>query len=260
MWNNLKYMISILFRNPRILFLELYYKIIYKNWKKIQIHIDWKNIFLPNTNNAFNSIHNIFTYNLYKKLSWCNNVLDLWWFIWESAVYLSKFNRHITVYEPNQSNFDYVKANCSWSSFTLFNNWITWIKNNNIWYFLWDDLSDSGLISYKKEEWKKILLSFIEDVLHDNSFDWIKIDIEWTEYELCEYFYHNINKFIFDKWYIEFHRFQIDENQKIFHKFYNIIKEKYNVTFEDVYGKIINYNDAKLYDMFVLFFEKNSNA
>lgn len=52
----------------------------------------------------------------------------------------------------------------------------------------------------------KIPTVHIQDILDTDTFEALKMDIEWWEFPIMERFANHSEKFSFKKWYIEFHR------------------------------------------------------
>lgn len=273
--NKFKIIGSILFHDLTLFFKHPTF-IVQKIWKRyilwrilniqkdIFISIDWFRIYWPNTNSFFFTINEVFIDTLYKKLYWCKKILDLGWFIWESALYFARTSEYVEVYEVDPENFKYIQQNTQWNNtIKAYNIWVVAEKNKQLFYTKVIPHDPWWYISANKINKTSIEIQTktIASVLKSQNFDWLKMDIEWSEYSICEYFIDN-NILPFIKGYIEFHRYQNHEDKiNIIRKFIKFLwSHTYKIEYEDVYGKSITFEewlDDKM-NVFVVYFEKNN--
>ncbi len=231
----IRFMIKTLITNHVIFFKVIWHYIIQnallKRYYTTTIKFGDITLFGPNEHWFFYTAIEVFQRKLYKKLIWCNHILDLWWYLWESAVRFSKYNQKVTVVEANKSNYDYILKNTDWySSIVPIYGAITH-KNKTALYYEWNNYSAGWKVTTVVTD-TKIPTIAIQDVFSAD-IDGIKIDIEWWEYDIIEYLTTNISKQI-KKWYIEFHHIQ--ENVEIIITFLSKLdNDKYSLQYEDIY-------------------------
>lgn len=195
--------------------------------KKVNI---WSNkIIIPYNYVAFCVILEIFIFELYKNIQWLEHVLDLWWYVWDSAMYMSKINKKVTVVESDNSNFRLLNKNLNNIHNVVLINKAVVLDSSKDFYIIddniyWWTISKDTNECFKS---KKIETISIDELMKNNNFDWLKLDIEWGEYDLINYFIVNDN-FSFKKWFIEFHFFKNNfENAKqVFIEFINYLSNK----------------------------------
>lgn len=255
--NLLKNLLIDLIRNPKLFyyeFLSLLYKIINKK-KDIYLYISdelW--IFIPLDINAIWGIKEVFYDNQYKLLSWCQHVLDLWWYLWESALYLSIFNKKVTTYEPNPVNTKYIKENCKKNNIEYIPKWVSWNKSEQNKWFIFQGHDLWWHSCNKKIATHLIDLDFIWNI--DSNYDWIKIDIEWWEYDIIKYYMNITKMFNYKAGYIEFHN--IKENKEVIKDFLSFIEEKeYLINFYNTASNEITQDLFFKKDVWLIFFKKN---
>lgn len=154
----------------------------------------------------------------YDKLRWYDNVLDLWGYIWESAIRLAQHNTQVVAYEAHPDNYHYLQKNCQpYSNIIFYNNAVVWSNQTTMTFYggafnmgagkalCWNDSVPSTTVSCVN----------ILDILRQYQFDAIKMDIEWSEYECMQVImHHGVDLFRKLKaWFIEFHFYE--ENQNI---------------------------------------------
>ena len=167
------------------------------------IFIWWHTIHIPYNFVSCLVLQEIFIDKLYKRLHGLDHVLDLWGFVWESALYLSSINKAVTVIESDPRNFELCKKNTkNINNITLHHAavvrekiWDLYLLKNNDYR---GELSDI----YHENALKIHTISIAE--LEKQWFDGIKIDIEWWEYDLLDY-RKETKIFTYKKWFIEFH-------------------------------------------------------
>lgn len=213
------------FEMIKLLFLNLI-------WKRDKI-VYLKNLKLYTKPNFFiiTTLIEIFNIELYKKLDWLNCVLDLWAYIWESSVYLSRHNKKVVCFEPSKSKFELLEKNISkYSNIEWYNYAVVWDKDiKELTFFQRTDFDFcSSNVNEKKLPNKTIVqCKDIFSILDKYEFDWIKMDIEWWEYPIIKVLM-NLEKFTFKKGIIEFHFVWDDKNEKInlYKKFYKFLLDK----------------------------------
>lgn len=181
----------------------------------------------------------IFNIELYKNLKDLDCVLDLWAYIWESSIYMSRHNKKIIAFEPSVEKFKLLEknieqySNIEWYNFAVVGN-----KNIRELTFYERDSFDfcSSNISEKKLD-KKVTVPCkdISSVLNQYTFDGLKMDIEWWEFPIIQELL-KMEVFTFKKWIIEFHFVWDDkcEKIKIYNDFYNyLIKNNFTVRLFD---------------------------
>jgi len=219
------------------------------------------------------SIREIFIDEYYNDLCNLDNVLDLWWYFWESAIYLSQKNKHIDVYEADPDIYKYLKENTkSITNITGNNIAIVWLDNVNEIYF--DDLDCGYTMSWsitKEKTWKIVKCKHIKDILHETKYDGIKIDIEWSEHDIVSWINRNYNWSNFNVWYIEFHYTNHEHLEKIdiFFEFLDLLlKSNFKFSIYNAHNGNQLHNieilkadilDKKL-DIFYIYFKKYKNA
>lgn len=193
-----------------ILFLTLLKIKPIKNTKVVRLNN--VNICIQNNFVSFLVMQEIFIEELYKRMHSLNHVLDLGWYIWDSALYLSKINNHVTVIESDPKNFKLCEINTrNLGNITLYNAAVTgkpekrFIVNNS--EYRWEIMKESD-----NEDAVEIPTISIQE-LEKLGCDGIKMDIEWGEYELISYWLET-GEFIYKKWFIEFHFFKGHKKQQ----------------------------------------------
>jgi len=94
--------------------LEIIQKIIGIKYQKklIKTTIWWEKIIIHNSLVSYLIIDEIWTEKLYSRFEWCKYILDLWWYLWESAIYFNKqIWATVDVYEPDKRNFALLSKN-----------------------------------------------------------------------------------------------------------------------------------------------------
>lgn len=188
-----------------ILFLTLL-KITPKN-KNTTVSIRDVTLTIPYNFVSFLVMQEIFIEQLYKRLHSLNHILDLGWFIWDSAIYLSKLNNHVTVVESDPRNYALCQLNTRYiPNITLHNAAVTGndekrfiISNNEYWW----EVATSNSDNQNAIEIPTIAIQELEKTWVDG----IKMDIEWGEYDIISHWLAT-DVFPYKKWFIEFHFFK----------------------------------------------------
>jgi FkbM family methyltransferase len=174
-------------------------------------------------------------------------------------VRLSQHNWNVSIYEPNPSNFQFIKLNTSQYNNISIYNWavVAW-SDSRLYYEGWDFNAGGRIVHYKTD--LKISGYNIQDILSENTYDGLKMDIEWWEYDIIEYFIQHKAVFPFKKWYIEFHHYHDnDKHSNSIDMFIDYLKNQWiNIEFEDVYGHPIHKHQIKYLDpkIFVMYFSQ----
>lgn len=205
----------------------------------------------------------------YENLKWASSILDLWWFVWDSALFFLKNGaKSVVVCEPNYHHYAYVKRNIQKNKTKLeqINPEFECIPLN------------AGIVTDTSKEWEcvgkvwsginilqpgaenKVPTQHIQDVMPLGPFDWLKMDIEWGEFPIMEWFKEHPDQFHFGRWYIEFHRvYQKDYHQKTLSAIDFLENQGYRVYIHDYFGKEISQQEIikqKKYPVVMIYFQK----
>ena len=182
---------KILLKSPKTFLFRWFCCIIPREYLKIKKDVSikymWHKITIPNNHFVQCVLMETFMYKLFSEMKWLNRVLDLWWFIGESAIYLSWYNKEVYVYEMSPKNFSYLVKNCQWIKNISFFNWC--ISNQKTDYIKFTETWEVSSINRTNQtKWKiyKIKNYNIIDLLKKHNFDWLKIEIEWWEYDIIK--------------------------------------------------------------------------
>ena len=249
----------IVFINPKIYLHQIWYSIILGKLfsKRIDIVIKiYNNSFIiPNFFDAFYTINECFDFELYKKLKWLKNVLDIGWYLGESAIYFARFNEKVDVYEADVTNYDYLKQNVNYySNIRAYHYALIWSDGLDTMKFhkgiendTWWCIAENGT--------HDVPVKYIIDILKFNNYDWLKLDVEWAEYEIINAII-KYNIFTFVKWYVEFHNVWMDYNQTVIKNFVFFLQKRWlKILYEDIYGYVLDRQDIFSKKIFVLYFE-----
>lgn len=203
--------VKLLFKSPLLFFYKWRSLIEDALWihKNISIRIDGHKFTLPNYVSSVSVLEEIYVDRFYTMLSWCNCMLDIWWYMWDTGVYLSKRNKKVVIFEINPYNYEFLIKNTQWISNILkFNVWVSSshkseiiFSSDHVYSMLW---SHSSLVQHHKKINISVKNMYILDIIKSYKPDGIKIDIEWWEYELVNELLE-ANIFPFNTWFIEFH-------------------------------------------------------
>lgn len=184
---------------------------------------------LPNTLDTQAALDEVFTKQFYRNISWCDCVLDLWWYMWESACYLaSNNNKEIISVEMSPATIWYLTKNCAQFPSKIKTYHAGVVAQDNVWP-IYADKSNGGMwdqIVYTG--WDKTMVEsiHIQELLDDHSPDGLKMDIEWSERPIIQYLIQE-NTFDFKKWVIEFHITRQDEHLPILQTFITYLKQNH---------------------------------
>ncbi len=189
-------------------------------------------LYLPNNYVAFLVAYEIFVAELYRPIAWCQHVLDLWGYIGDSALYLAKQNHQVTVVESDPHNFSFIEKNTSHLTNITALQWAIVADASHKLYLIEDNIyrwtvATSLHPSLPSHEITTITLA---QLLKDNTFDALKMDIEGGEYPLLTYMIEQ-DIFPFTKGFIELH-FTPEEHKTqyaLFLKFASFLSTKWYV-------------------------------
>jgi len=174
--------------------------------KQHTVHIAGKEIYLPNNYIAYLVIYEIFVAKLYARISNLSHVLDLGGYIGDSALFLACRNKKVTVVESDPDNFSYIAKNTKdYTNIITYNKAVVSDPNQKM--FIVKDNEYRGSITTQPSNdylTHEVSTITIAQLLQENSFDGLKMDIEGGEYELISYFIKH-NTFPFLKGFIEMH-------------------------------------------------------
>lgn len=194
----------------------------------------------------------------YDKLQWFCNVLDLWWYIWDSALRLAKNNKQVTVYEAHPGNYKYLKLNTQ--NVKNIESYNFAVVGSDIKYlnFDWWDFNEWAKISNTNNS-IKVRCKNIIDILKEKDFDCLKMDIEWSEYECFDTIIKNPEYFKFNHWFIEFHFWDMEPNlmKKVCDISERLKACGFNIKIYSVlpeYREIDSLNDLKIWVCLVYFY------
>lgn len=234
---------------------------ILQNKSDIEFEYHWYKLYMPRHLKGIEWFIEVEIDQFYDKLSWFENVLDLWWYIWDSALRLAKNNKQVTVYEAHPGNYKYLKLNTQ--KIKNIESYNFAVVGSDIKYlnFDWWDFNEWAKISNVNNS-IKVRCKNIIDILKEKDFDCLKMDIEWSEYECFDAIMKNTKFFKFKCWFIEFHFW--DKEPDIIKTIYNIIEwlkiKDFDVKIYSVlpeYKEIKNINNLKIWVCLVYFYIKN---
>lgn len=204
-------------------------------------HLKWLDWFIEVRSDKF-----------YERIRWYNHVLDLWGYIWDSALKFGKENKKVTVYEAHPDNFKYLIKNTEHlKNIIAYNKAVVWNKSQktvkiywgsfNMWAWNWH--------VFTKNQFIEVPAISILEILRNDDFDALKMDIEWAEYECLDSIIisEDVN-FLFKEWFIEFHLSKNKDSDlnKILWYINRLEKKTYKLTYYDV---INNKDFSKLSDL-----------
>ncbi|MDD3868748.1 MAG: FkbM family methyltransferase [Candidatus Absconditabacteria bacterium] len=195
-------------------------------FKTKKMKIDNFSIEIPNSVHAFGVIIEIFMINLYKELSGGKCVLDIGGFIGESALYLSKYNQKVIVYESNTEHYKILKENCkNIKNIKAFNGAIS-AQRKDLYQNDRDIIDSCNQISESGDT--KIAVFTIQNIVKQHNPDILKMDIEGGEYDIIKYRIKS-GIFEFKKGIIEFHFFEgsKEKNIELFQRFLDFLNNKH---------------------------------
>lgn len=157
--------------------------------KDVILHIHEYSIVMPNHMKPIDWVIEVLCDDFYEKIQHCKHVLDLWGYIGESALRLAKQNTHVTVYEAHPGNYKYLVKNCSaYTNITTHQAAVVWNDQSTLalygWPFnMWASLQKTHNIHYESVV---VPCKNIIDILRNEQFDAMKMDIEWGEFSCMD--------------------------------------------------------------------------
>lgn len=213
---------------------KINYEILIKKNKDISINYFWFRLF-----GYLWLLTSMWEKNEYYNLKNSECVLDLWGFVWDSALEIIKNSKKVYVFEPQPENFKYIKRNIKENNLSdriiAYNKLVNskWWSVEKLfgWSFRWRTTAIQ-IERFWENDSEEVSSISIKEVLGLDSFDAIKMDIEGGEFEIVNFFLDEPDNFLFKKWIIEFHFSNGDENYNLltFGKFIGFLKDN-NYTF-----------------------------
>ena len=204
----------------------------------------------------------IYTEWFYDKIKWYNHVLDIWWYVGDSASKFAHYNKKVTVYEAHPENFKYLKYNTKkFDNVSIYNQAVTWNKEiKELKFYGW--WFNMGAWTWNfQDTWKGFITvpaKSILDILSENNYDAFKCDIEWAEYDCFNAIMSNKCNFNFNCWFIEFHIWQKENLRLETDKILNWLKgfKKYKISYYDLNNNMIRKDIAVNEEAFFIYFYK----
>jgi FkbM family methyltransferase len=233
---------------------------ILKNHSDITFLFHGNEITLPRHLKWIDWFIEIYTEWFYDKIKWYNHVLDIWWYVGDSASKFAQDNKYVTCYEAHPENFKYLKYNTEkFDNISIYNQAVTWNKEVkelkfyggafNMWAWTWN---------FQNTEWwfTKVPAKSILDILSENKYDALKCDIEWAEFDCFDMITKNDSDFNFKCGFIEFHLWWKENLRLKTETILNWLKEnrKYKIEYYDLNDRIISFNEALNKEAFFIYF------
>ena len=205
----------------------------------------------------------VFNRELYNNMTGMYRVLDLWAYIWESSLYLSRYNTEVIAFEPSAEKFWLLEKNIAHkNNIRAFNAAVVDDPClSEIMFHERDpfDFCSSSAAQAKLDTTVTVSCKDIFSLLDEYDFDGLKMDIEWWEFPILEALISK-NMFTFQKWIIEFHftGSEVTERRKFFQKFSTYLQEN-NYTlrvFDNDNVPLINQEDIQNVSCLNLEFKK----
>jgi FkbM family methyltransferase len=235
---------------------------LFKKQKDVTIDVYGYNITMPNHMKAIDGVIEVMCDDFYQRIQDCKHVLDLWWYIGESALRLAKQNEKVTVYEAHPENYVYLLKNCaSIPNIIPHQAAVVWNNQPSLelygWSFnMWASEQKSQNMDNRSVT---VPCKNIIDILRNGNFDAMKMDIEWGEFSCMEAIM-NVSNDIFLQlkiWCIECHILWDEQRGEQTRKIITWLqKQKYTVSCIDaVTNKQIWNNDCVHADIVLVVFE-----
>ena len=222
---------NLLFTHPYMFYLRRFWCFFLNSilWIKKDLLYRYKdiNIKFPNKIGVSYVLMETFVYKIFSEMKWLDKVLDIWWFIWESALYLACYNKEVYCYELSKTNFEYLQKNCK--NLKNIHYYNAWISVSDVKYMQYNEsLGVDSTIKVRSNASKNIVYVKnlnILTLLKKHKFDGIKLDIEGGEYNIVDSLIKN-DKFNFKKWIIEFHFLNKNSNLRHLKQFIKFLLKK----------------------------------
>lgn len=252
-------------KSLKLLLIFLYNSFLYYicNIKKdVTISIAWNTIIMPNHMRPIDGFIEIMQDDFYDRLVWYDTVLDIWGYIWESAIRLAKNNKKVVVYEAHPYNYKYLLLNTSnYNNIESHNMAVVWNYDTSI-TFYGGAFNMSATINGQLDTQEGIIIPSINivDVLKKYPYDAIKIDIEGAEYT-CMQAIINSSQEIFENiqaWFIEFHDISLNNHYQILQDVLTWLEiKKYKIEYYNAIDNYkIDYQTIDQYTTILIYFMK----
>lgn len=162
-----------------------------RNWVRLPIPI-----FIYNQDNVFIERHWIDEIpDIKNKIEW-KDIIDCWWFIWDSSIMFAKETKANRIYcfEPNPESIKLTKQSITinklqWRIISV-NKWVS----SKSWNW---EIDVNWWCSNIWKNWNKVELTSIDDFVDESRINpWlIKMDIEWEEYNAILWSLETLRKF-----------------------------------------------------------------
>lgn len=203
-------------------------------------HYNWCNVFFPKENSDMRYIlREIFKNNILWSLQWCECILDVGAYLWESSIYLSKYNSKVIAIEANPKSYIIAKHNINQipsDKIILMHGYLSketeatskWI----IAKWCWSKIDHNSSWPIQAIQYNSLIEAYNPDGL--------KMDIEGWEYPLIEEMLET-REFPFKKGFIEFHDLFNNDNQTLLRKFLAFLQGRgYSVQMINNKGQVMN--------------------
>ena len=213
---------------------------IFRNKSDVTFNFKWNKITMPRHLKWLDWFIEVWSDKFYDKIKWYNHVLDLWGYIWDSALKFAQNNKKVTVYEAHPDNYKYLIKNTeNFKNIKAYNQAVVWDRNEkfikiygwsfNMWAWNWHCSTKDNFI--------QVPAISILDILKNEHFDALKMDIEWAEYDCFDAIISaKEDNFLFKEWFVEFHLSK--ERDLDLNKINNIVKwlknKNYTIQYYDV--------------------------
>lgn len=252
-------------KSLKLLLIFLYNSFLYYicNIKKdVTISIAWNKVIMPNHMRPIDGFIEIMQDDFYDRLVWYDTVLDIWGYIWESAIRLAKNNKKVVVYEAHPHNYKYLLLNTSnYNNIESYNMAVVWNHDTSI-TFYGGAFNMSATINRQLGPQEGLTIPSINilDVLKKHPYDAIKIDIEGAEYT-CMQSIINSSQEIFENikaWFIEFHDININNHYLILQDVLKWLEvKKYKIEYYNAIDNYkIDYQTIDQYTTILIYFMK----
>lgn len=213
---------------------------IFRNKSDITFLFHWNEITMPRHLKWLDGFIEVWSDKFYDKIKWFNHVLDLWWYIGDSALKFAQNNKKVTVYEAHPWNFKYLKKNTKnlWNVIA-YNKAVVWDeKLKTIKLYGWSfNMWAGNWHCSTRDNFIEVPTTSILDILKNDDFDALKMDIEGAEYDCFDAIISSKeDNFKFKEWFIEFHLSK--EKESDLNKVKNVVKwlesKNYRIQYYDV--------------------------
>lgn len=228
----------------------------------IKIKISNKTFIIPNSMKWLDAIIEVFTDPLYNIFIWYKNVLDLGGYMGESAVRMSEHNENIVVYEAHPKNFSYLQKNISpYSNIIWYNYVVMGNSDKDKIEFYWGEWNMGAWTNVSSKN-NKIFINTVslKEILSTKTFDAIKMDIEWWEYDCLKIFFNDADDLLnnIKAGIIEFHFNGDSERYNFFNDFIKLLQwRNYECSFLNIHENKyleITENNITQFELIILYF------